>query len=534
MRNLLSLERRLSKFPEEGKEWCKQIQEMKDRGAAIVLPDNVLETSGAYYFLPMVGVKGNKGTLRICFDGSRKVNGHPPMNECLLKGPDAFLRNILSVLTGFRNGRVGGVADISKFHNRVYLEEKDVHMQLFYWRDLKDDVKPSIHAVAVNNFGMKPASCIATCALQKSADCFAEVYPTESKELKEQTYVDDMLIAAENQTEIRLKAERIDEIGNHAGMPNKGWTFTGDDVSYGVIMGADDKNAEEKVLGLFWDPKTDEFYFKVILYMKSEDGAEGIVSCVTELFGQTFLITRRIVLSNVGRVFDPIGFLSPLILEAKLLLRESWCVPGIGWDDPLPEEQANRWLAFFKSLLELKTMRFARSLWPKKEVVGLPILVIFSDGSALAFGAVAYIRWQLVSGGFWSRMIMSKCKIAPKHIVSVPRMELNGALTGNRIKNFILKETNLEFAKTYQLVDSSTVLGYVHKQCGVFNPYEGLKSSLHQTCSLMDTYRVGRGWILRTIQQIGALNLTLQNICQLENFFQRGRIFWKKMRNCGQ
>ncbi len=183
------------------------------------------------------------------------------------------------------------------------------------------------------------------------------------------------------------------------------------------------------------------------------------------------------MLSNVSKIFDPAGLLAPLLLEAKLLLRESWCVPGLGWDDPLPVDQSNRWIAFMKTLLSLKNVKFPRSLWPEGQVVGLPILIIFSDGAALAFGAVAYIRWELEAGGFWSRIIMSKCKIAPKHIVSVPRMELNGALIGNRMKNFIQKETNIKFAKTYQFVDSSTVLGYVHKQCGVFNPYEGLREA---------------------------------------------------------
>ena len=61
---------------------------------------------------------------------------------------------------------------------------------------------------------------------------------------------------------------------------------------------------------------------------------------------------------------------------------------------------------------------------------------------------------------------MAKCKIAPKGIVSVPRMELNGAVLGNRIRNFQMKETNLKFGDIHQLVDSSTVLGYIQKECG--------------------------------------------------------------------
>ena len=54
-------------------------------------------------------------------------------------------------------------------------------------------------------------------------------------------------------------------------------------------------------------------------------------------------------------------------------------------------------------------------------------------------------------------------------------MELNGAVVGNRVKNFLINETNLHFEKVYHLVDSSTVLGYVHKECGNFHPYEGIR-----------------------------------------------------------
>ena len=127
---------------------------------------------------------------------------------------------------------------------------------------------------------------------------------------------------------------------------------------------------------------------------------------------------------------------------------------------------------------------------------GWPILVVFSDGAALAFGAAAYIRWTLASGGFWSRLIMAKSKIAPKNIVSVPRMELNGALLGNRIKNFILKETNLRFSKVYQLVDSSTVLGYIHKECGIFHPYEGIRiAEIQSSNEFCDGKLEGWAWV---------------------------------------
>ena len=134
-------------------------------------------------------------------------------------------------------------------------------------------------------------------------------------------------------------------------------------------------------------------------------------------------------------------------------------------------------MEFLTEFLSLGEVSFPRSLWPEEEVIGKPILVVFSDGSMVAFGAAAYIRWELKSGGFWSRLIMAKCKIAPKNMLSIPRMELNGAVLGNRMKNFILKDTNMKFSKAYQFVDSSTVLGYLHKECGTYKPFEGIRVS---------------------------------------------------------
>ena len=167
------------------------------------------------------------------------------MNSCLHKGPDKFVNNVLSVIMGFRNGRVAAVADISKFHNRVRLVEEDVHMQRFLWRGMDKNAEPKTYAVVVNNFGVKPANCIATCALHQSADLFAEKYPVESKELKDQTYVDDQLVAASDNATLLRKTKKLDEITAHADMPNKGWTYSGDLNSSSVSIGGADEEADK-------------------------------------------------------------------------------------------------------------------------------------------------------------------------------------------------------------------------------------------------------------------------------------------------
>ena len=71
MKSLLSLEKMLKRDPEKSVEFCRQIDEMVERGAAICLTDEEVKAwDGAYYYLPMVLVKGKK-RFRVCFDVSR-------------------------------------------------------------------------------------------------------------------------------------------------------------------------------------------------------------------------------------------------------------------------------------------------------------------------------------------------------------------------------------------------------------------------------------------------------------------------------
>ena len=63
------------------------------------------------------------------------------------------------------------------------------------------------------------------------------------------------------------------------------------------------------------------------------------------------------------KVFDPIELLGPFILQGKLLLRETWDVEALGWDDPLPEKRRMDWLRFLGSLLELNEIIVPRGLW---------------------------------------------------------------------------------------------------------------------------------------------------------------------------
>ena len=89
-------------------------------------------------------------------------------------------------------------------------------------------------------------------------------------------------------------------------------------------------------------------------------------------------------------LFDPTGFLLPVLVQGKVILRTSWEGErkNIDWEKSLPKEVTEEIIQFFISLFKLEDDEFPRSLWPRYKTVGDPELVVFSDGSVKAFGAV--------------------------------------------------------------------------------------------------------------------------------------------------
>ena len=190
-------------------------------------------------------------------------------------------------------------------------------MQRFLWRDMELDESPKTYAVKVNNFGVKPANCIATLALHSSADMFVVKYLVESEEMKKQTYIDDELISAANKEEAIMKTSRMDMICDHAGMPNKGWTYSGDEGDDKVLIGGDGDIVEEKVLGLSWLPRDDMFKFHLAIQLSGDhkNGIERKIVSLKDLKeNPPEVLTRRMVLSEISKIFDPIGFLVPVLL----------------------------------------------------------------------------------------------------------------------------------------------------------------------------------------------------------------------------
>ena len=73
-------------------------------------------------------------------------------------------------------------------------------------------------------------------------------------------------------------------------------------------------------------------------------------------------------------LFDLTGFLSPVLLQGKVIVRKSWegeC-KNLDWDESLSMELAEEIIQFFISLFELEDVKFLQSLWQRYKIVGDP------------------------------------------------------------------------------------------------------------------------------------------------------------------
>jgi len=55
------------------------------------------------------------------------------------------------------------------------------------------------------------------------------------------------------------------------------------------------------------------------------------------------------VLSELSKVFDPMGFLSPIIILEKIFVQELWFLK-LDFDEELPPSYANQWQQYQEEL----------------------------------------------------------------------------------------------------------------------------------------------------------------------------------------
>lgn len=164
-----------------------------------------------------------------------------------------------------------------------------------------------------------------------------------------------------------------------------------------------------QALEIAWNTTIDSFEFKSAMEQEIENRK----------------FTRRIALSTMSKLFDPIGFIAPILVTAKILMKKVWSIE-VGWDDFLPQDLRQQWIDYIHELNAVPKIRIPR--WIDTSVGNQSVQIHgFCDASSMAYGAVLYLRIQNSDNEVYVHLISSKSKVAPKKVVTIPRLELCGA-----------------------------------------------------------------------------------------------------------
>ncbi|CAG7833185.1 unnamed protein product, partial [Allacma fusca] len=129
------------------------------------------------------------------------------------------------------------------------------------------------------------------------------------------------------------------------------------------------------------------------------------------------------------------------------------------WDDVVPPDINAQWDQIKSELPIIEDIRIPRGLSQpgciQCELQG------FSDASEVAYGAVVYLRTISSNGTVQIRLICSKTKVAPVKKVSLPRLELCGALLLTNLMELLIKTLSQLGPKVYCWTDSTIVLHWI-------------------------------------------------------------------------
>ncbi|XP_027839404.2 uncharacterized protein LOC114121329 [Aphis gossypii] len=447
----ISVERKLSRDEHLRTEYVKFMTQYLETGHMEEVIENKIPTSRQFYLPHHAIVKTSSLTtrVRVVFDASAKSSSGISLNDVLMCGP-SIQEELFSILCRFRSHQFVITADVEKMFRQVEVAEEDRNLQRIVWRATPSEVLRTYRLTRVA-YGTTSASFMTTKCLSVLAEEFNSQFPEAAKAVQTDFYMDDLMSGAQTEEECLRLQKNILRILDSAKMPLRKWCSnskslleqidnTNDDELFVLELGEDDII---KSLGLGWKPVVDIFQFNVAISGKNSE------------------TTKRGLLSALNSIFDPLGFLAPVLVIGKIFLQQLWLVKT-DWDSPLSAEIVQKWHQYWSDINTLKTLEI-----PRKAVACAGVWTEFHgfcDASENAYGACIYVRSKLPSGIWQSRLLCASTRVAPLKGATIPRLELGGALILAQLAMKVANSWKVDVHRFYLWTDSTIVLGWLNSQ----------------------------------------------------------------------
>ena len=341
-------ERRLQRNPGVKEQYKAFIKEFEDMGHLEVPPDELDNGCENHYYLPHHAVFKESSTttkLRVVFDGSAKTSSGVSLNDILLIGPVLQL-NLFDLLIRFRLHKFGLTADIEKMYRQIALEKGARRFHRLLWRD---DPKDEFRHLQLKRviYGIASSGYHAVRSLQETAK-FTDNENVRTAIL-EGFYVDDFLSGCNTLEDAKGLQDEIIATLDKAKLPLRKWVSNDQtlverlppDMRGGDLVNLFEADSTIRTLGITWQPQKDHFKF----------------TCTLPKINLP--VTKRQILSEIAKLFDPIGWLTPITSKAKIWIQRLWTL-GLSWDEALAENLIEEFNADIKGIETLETFTLNR------------------------------------------------------------------------------------------------------------------------------------------------------------------------------
>lgn len=452
------LQKKFEKHPEIAKLYSEFIEEYKSLNHLEEVIENaeVVDPTRVQYLPHHCIMRDSSSTtkLRVVFDGSALTKTGLSLNDTQMVGAKQQL-DLFEILLRFCNHKYAMTADIKQMFRQILIHPDECDLQRIIWM-VKSQLK--IYRLKTVTYGTASAPFLATRVLKQLA-IEEKDFPVASKVASKDFYMDDLMTGTDTKEEaIELQREMI-ALMNCGGFHLHKWCANDTDILENIDENLREKqvliNQEEtvKTLGMRWIPLEDCFTYKI-----------------DEIPPQK-IHTKRSILSDTAKLFDPIGYICPVIVKAKIFMQRLW-IGKLDWDQPLNNEDQLFWHNYRAQLMNLnkiKIKRFNGRILNAKTIE----LHGFADASSEAYGACIYLKVIDMNDKVTVRLLAAKLRVAPIKQQTIPRLELCAALVLVRLMMVVSIALEMENTKKYYWSDATIVLYWIKTESSKLKVFVG-------------------------------------------------------------
>ena len=432
------MRKNLAKTPERWKMYEDTIREELAKAYVEEVIDDNPDKGEVYYLMHLPVWRLDKETTkcRKVNNGSLKDYLGNSLNNAIFAGPD-LTNKLINIGLKFRKGKYAWISDCAEFFPQIKLFDEDKDFFRFLW--FNKDGKVCIYRYRRLLFGLNCSPFLAQFVSIMGAHKHKESHLYAYQTILENRYVDDLAFSHDDKA-IAIKALlETQHVMQTIGVKLHKTLANDPDIMLAIDQEArlkkwveDEELPNSSVLGMPWNLPGD--YLTISL---SNIPTQRIR-------------TKREFLQVLAGQFDPLGFICPFLIVAKLILQKMWS-KGITWDESLPDDLAKETNEWTDQLKDLKDLKIPRHVVDGK-VIGIHG---YCDSSDVAMAACIYVLTEDGKTG----LVTAKARVHSLKPRSIQQKELMGAV--------LLSQLLIEVKKVYPGVeitlwtDSTTTLAWI-------------------------------------------------------------------------